>query len=358
MTVKIAIDVMGGDHGLRVTIPSALRILRHYPTVKLFLVGDESRILDHLKGLKEPALKQRINIHHSSEVVEMNESPVAALRNKKDSSMRIALDLLKAGVVDACVSAGNTGALMMTAKFVLKMIDGVARPAIATFFPTNIDGQEVLMLDLGANVDATAEQLFQFSIMGSLVAEQFMHKKTPRVALLNIGEEEIKGNEVVKKTHGLLSSYQASYQNSQQATHAFNYIGHIEGNEIFSGKADVIVCDGFVGNIALKTGEGIVQMMASQMRRSFSRNWITKAIAAIAKPVIRSAFMRFDPSVRNGATLLGVQGIVIKSHGGADRRAFIHAIEEAIREVDNQLTSQIQQRIPIVLQDAGELIGE
>lgn len=322
----IALDAMGGDHGVSVTVPAARAVLDREPGVKLILVGQRDAIASELKR-RHAHESERLAIHHASQVVSMDEPPAQALRGKKDSSMRVAIDLVKDGTAQAAVSAGNTGALMATARFVLKTLPGIDRPAIITALPTMHD--HVHVLDLGANVDCAPEQLLQFAIMGSILVGAVEGKTRPRVGLLNVGEEDIKGNETVKKANELLRAS------------ALNYCGYVEGDEIYTGDMDVIVCDGFVGNVMLKTTEGLARMITHYMKQEFKRNLLTKLSALIALPVLRAFRRRVDPRRYNGATLIGLTGTVIKSHGGADALAFEHAILEAIAEVDNQVPQRI-----------------
>ena len=324
--ITIALDAMGGDHGVGVTVPAALKILRDEPTLKLTLVGRRDAIEAELKR-RRAAEGERLVIHHASEVVGMDEPPAQALRGKKDSSMRVAINLVKEGAARAAVSAGNTGALMATSRFVLKTLPGIDRPAIVTTLPTIHD--HVHVLDLGANVDCTPEQLLQFAIMGSILVGAIEGNPRPRVALLNIGEEDIKGNEVVKKTHELLRAS------------SLNYCGYVEGDEIYTGDMDVIVCDGFVGNVMLKTSEGLARMITHFMKQEFKRNVLTRLSALIALPVLNAFKKRLDPRRYNGATFIGLNGTVIKSHGGADELAFEYAILEALAEVRNNVPERI-----------------
>jgi len=332
MTVKIAIDCMGGDHGPKVTVAAALAFAAEFPNAELKLVGNADRLESRLRrAAPDKAVRDRLTIVHASEVVAMDESPALALRNKKDSSMRVAINLVKSGEVDACVSAGNTGALMAIARFVLKMLPGIDRPAISTVVPT-MTGQTRL-LDLGANVDCTAEHLLQFAVMGSILTNAVQHIAEPRVGLLNIGEEEIKGNEVVKQAAELL-----------RATD-LNFVGNGEGDGVYKGEADVVVCDGFVGNVALKVSEGIAQMMGRFLREEFERNLLTRLIALLALPVLSRFKKRLDHRRYNGATLLGLKGTVIKSHGSADAFAFGYALREAYHEAENGVIEKIAHRV-------------
>jgi phosphate acyltransferase len=338
VTATIALDAMGGDHGVRVTVPAAISMLRKEPELKLILVGDQPQIRDALEA-RGASENERLSIFHASQVVGMDEHPAQALRRKKDSSMRVAINLVKEGSAEGCVSAGNTGALMATARFVLKTLPGIGRPAICTILPTMHD--HVHILDLGANVDCTPEQLFQFALMGSILVQTVEQKENPTIGLLNIGEEDIKGNSTVKKAAELLRDS------------SLNYIGYIEGDEIYTGDYDVVVCDGFVGNVALKTSEGLVQMITHFLRQEFKRNIFRKLTALAALPALKAFRRRLDPRRYNGASLVGLNGIVIKSHGGADRLAFEYAIYEAMHEIKKQLPTQISaQLIPAANQKA------
>ncbi|VAX09778.1 Phosphate:acyl-ACP acyltransferase PlsX (EC 2.3.1.n2) [hydrothermal vent metagenome] len=330
--ITISLDAMGGDYGAEVIVPAALSFLKHDPDVDLVLVGREEVIRQHLNGA-EPG--GRLRIHPASEEVEMDEHPSKALRNKKDSSMRVAINLVKDGSANACVSAGNTGALMATARFVLKMLPDVDRPAIIAQVPS-IDGH-TWMLDLGANVDCDAEHLFQFAVMGSGMVSAIEDKVAPRVALLNIGHEEIKGNDQVKLAHELLEKS------------SLNYIGYVEGDTIYKGGADIVVTDGFVGNVSLKSCEGVATMISHYLKQAFARNLITKFVGLITLPILRH-FKRFvDPRRYNGASLLGLRGIVIKSHGGADELAFENAIQcakdEVLADVPSRIASRVEEQL-------------
>jgi len=329
--ISIALDAMGGDTGLDVVVPAAITAANQHPDVQFILVGDESRLKAAITAAGA-ADNPRLKIHHASQKVEMDELASSAMRNKKDSSMRVALNLVKDGVASACVSAGNTGALMATSRFVLKMLPGIDRPAICTSLPS-LTGH-TWMLDLGANVDCNAEHLFQFSLMGSVLATAVDGNEHPRVGLLNIGEEEIKGNEQVKEAAQLLSAGMP------------DYAGYAEGDDIYKGGFDVIVCDGFVGNVSLKTGEGIAKMIAEFIKQEFRRNIFTKLAALVAMPVLTAFRRRIDPRAYNGASLLGLRGIVIKSHGGADAFSFSNAIKVAILQVrenvPERITTQLQ----------------
>ena len=325
---------MGGDHGPSEIVPAAISALAKFPELHLILVGQEDRLADELSKQKSYD-SDRLEIHHASEIVEMDELPSTVLRNKKDSSMRVAIDLVKQERVSACVSAGNTGALMATARFVLKMLPGIDRPAICGIMP-RIEGY-TRMLDLGANVDSSSEQLFQFAVMGSELTSAVEEKENPTVGLLNVGAEEIKGNDCVKQAATLLSE-----------SH-LNYVGFVEGNDIFTGDVDVIVCDGFAGNIALKASEGVAQFLGHHAKESFKRSFYGKFAATLAMPVLKSLKKKIDPRRYNGASLLGLKGIVIKSHGGADRLSFVHAIEEAIMEVGHNVPDRIGHQLEDLL---------
>lgn len=330
---------MGGDHGPSVVVPAAIDALAAYPQLQLILLGDALKLSEYLKRYSFEG--SRLHVHHTSEQVLMDESPAVALRVKKDSSMRVALDLVKSGQAHACVSAGNTGALMAIARFVLKTLPGIDRPAIVYSMPIKADQAQMgrmRMLDLGANVDCKGEHLFQFAVMGSILAEAVDNIPHPRVGLLNIGSEAIKGSEAVKQAALLL-----------EAANTLNYIGFVEGNDMYQGKADVVVCDGFVGNVALKSSEGVAKMFVEYIRREFSRNWYTKLVALLAMSVFRAMRARFDPSQYNGATFLGLNGIVIKSHGNASCSSFKRAIEEAVVEVEKNIPERIRAQVELYL---------
>ncbi|MCU7845782.1 MAG: phosphate acyltransferase PlsX [Candidatus Thiodiazotropha sp. (ex Monitilora ramsayi)] len=326
--VTISLDAMGGDFGAEVIVPAALKYLSRDKETRLILVGREEVLKDKVGN---HAFGERLTIKHASETVEMDELPSKALRGKKDSSMRVAIDLVKAGEADACVSAGNTGALMATSRFVLKMLPNIDRPAIITALPS-IEGQ-TYMLDLGANVDCTADHLFQFAVMGSEQVSAVAEIPNPRIGLLNIGQEEIKGNEQVKGAHELLSNS------------SLNYVGYAEGDDIYNGGNDVIVSDGFVGNIALKSSEGVAKMISHFMKQGFKKNILTMLAGLIALPVLRSLRRRIDPRRYNGASLLGLRGIVIKSHGSADELAYMNAISIAKKEVLADVPGRIAEQV-------------
>lgn len=335
----IAIDTMGGDFGPEVTVAAAAAILKRRTDVKLILVGLEEQIRQQMTKQQLEG-SDRLSVVHASEVVAMDESPSQALRKKKDSSMRVAINLVSEGTASAAVSAGNTGALMATAKFVLKTLPGIDRPAIMTALPNTAGHTH--MLDLGANVDSSADHLFQFAVMGAVTAAAVDNMENPRVGLLNVGSEATKGNAQVKAAESLL-------QNSD-----LNYIGFVEGDDIFNGSVDVVVCDGFVGNISLKSTEGAAKMISHFMRESFNRNIFTKLIALLALPVLKSFKKRVDHRRYNGASLLGLNKIVIKSHGGADAFSFSKAIEVAILEVEKSVPQRIDSHLDKLLDKPAE----
>jgi glycerol-3-phosphate acyltransferase PlsX len=276
----------------------------------------------------------RLRVQHASEIVEMHESVAVALRTKKDSSMRVVADLVKAGTANAAISAGNTGALMAVSRFVLKTLPGIDRPAIASILPTAHG--HIYVLDLGANVDCSAEHLLQFGVMGALLVSALEHRDRPTVGLLNIGEEDIKGSDVVKQAAELLKDS------------GLNFYGNIEGDDIWKGVVDVVVCDGFVGNVVLKSSEGLAQMIARGLKEEFSRNLLTKIAAVMALPVIRAFKKRFDHRAYNGASLLGLRGIVVKSHGSADAYAFFCALERAAEAARQRLPEKIAARMAVL----------
>jgi glycerol-3-phosphate acyltransferase PlsX len=329
MDITVAVDCMGGDHGPHVIVPAVLQFLKSSEDVDVVLVGLQDAIEAELKA-RGAKPNPRLRVHHAAEVVLMDESPASAMRNKKNSSMRVAVDLVKSGEAHACVSAGNTGALMAVSRFVLKMLPGIDRPAIIAALPS-IKGS-VYVLDLGANVDCGPEHLLQFAIMGATLVSAVEHKDRPRVGLLNIGEESIKGNEVVKSAAELLRGSD------------LNFIGNIEGDGIYKGEADVVVCDGFVGNVMLKASEGLALMVRSFIREEFLRSLLTRLVGAIVMPVLHSFRRRLDPRRFNGATLLGLRGIVVKSHGSADVFGFARAIERATEEVRNEVLHRLMRR--------------
>lgn len=333
MTVTVAVDAMGGDHGPPVTIPASLAFLEATPDAQVILVGLEAPLAQALAKSRSPA-KDRVRIHAATEVVAMDEPPADALRKKKDSSIRVAINLVKDGTAQACVSAGNTGALMAIARFVLKTLPGIDRPAIASQLPTRKG--VTTALDLGANVNCTPEQLVQFAVMGSALATAVEGIERPTVGLLNIGEEEIKGNDVVKQAGELLRAS------------SLNFYGNIEGNDIYSGTTDVVVCDGFVGNVALKVSEGLVVMLYDFLRTELTRNPMRKIAALAAYPALKAFKQRVDPRRYNGATLVGLKGVVVKSHGGADVLGFQHALDKAHAEVSHGVLDKIAREVAAV----------
>ncbi len=324
--VTVAVDAMSGDVGVDATVPAALSMLRKNSDLHLVLVGRKEFIEPYLENADVSAA--RLSVHDAREVVEMGDRPADALRKKKDSSMRVAINLVKEGVAGACVSAGNTGALMATGRFVLKTVSGIDRPAIMTGIPTK--SGHVHMLDLGANAGCTAEQLFQFGVMGSVVVQGIDGVDKPRIGLLNIGEEAIKGNDTVREAATMLGDSD------------LNYVGFVEGDALFDSKADVVVCDGFTGNIALKTMEGTAYLLRHLLIEEFKSRLYGRLAGLVARPILRSLFRRVDPRRYNGASLVGLTGIVVKSHGGADALAFQRAIKVAMVEVDKSVPEQIR----------------
>ncbi len=322
---------MGGDHGPRVTVPAALAFQARHPDVALILVGQAQAVQPELDARRASA-GERLRLQPASEVVGMDEPVAQAMRLKKDSSMRVAVNLVKSGEAHACVSAGNTGALMAISRFVLKTLPGIERPAIATVLP-NMRGGFTYVLDLGANVDCTAEQLMQFGVMGAMLVAAVEHKEKPSVGLLNIGVEDIKGNETVKQAAELLKGS------------GLNFYGNVEGDDIYKGTTDVVVCDGFVGNAVLKASEGVAKMIFSFLKAEYGKNPLRMLAAWLATPVFGALRARMDPGKYNGASLLGLRGIVIKSHGSADIYAFGRAIERAVDEVRNEVPQRIAQRM-------------
>ncbi|PQA50893.1 phosphate acyltransferase PlsX [Amnimonas aquatica] len=330
MRITLAVDVMGGDHGPAVTVPASLQVLRENQGLQLLLVGDEAAI-GPLIARVSPELRSRLQVVHTAEFVTMDDKVSTALRIKKQSSMRLAVNAVRDGQAKACVSAGNTGALMAVSRFVLKTHPAIDRPAIMAALPTQTG--HVHMLDLGANVDSEPHQLLQFAQMGALVAEALDGHARPRVGLLNIGEEEIKGNELIKQTHELLRQS------------GLNYIGYVEGDGIFRGEAEVIVCDGFVGNIALKSSEGVAKMMAGMIRKQIGRSLLNRVLGALALPIWRGLRHEMDPGRYNGASLVGLGGIVVKSHGSADAASFAQALRVAVLEVEKDIPGLIAREL-------------
>ena len=331
--VTISLDCMGGDFGVSIVVPAALDALSKYNHLSLILVGDEDAIKKEL-GDKAEKFSSRLDIQHATQVVGSSEAPSSALRGKKDSSMRVAINLVKEGKAQASVSAGNTGALMATARFVLKTLPGIDRPAICSTLPnaTNPTGF-THVLDLGANVDSSAESLLEFAFMGDALAEAIFDLESPTVGLLNIGEEEIKGNEIVKEASKLLTDSN------------LNYIGFVEGDSIFLNSVDVVVCDGFIGNVMLKTAEGAAKMLTGFLKDGYKANIFTKIAAIISLPVLKKFKRRVDPREYNGASFLGLKGVVVKSHGGADAYSFYNAIHVAMVEVEKDVPSLISEKL-------------
>lgn len=331
--MTIALDAMGGDHGPSVIVPAALYVLSQQPMLRLILVGDSTILKSQLQA-NQASENDRLQIKHATQQVEMDELPSLALRNKKDSSMRVAIELVKSGTAHACVSAGNTGALMAIARFVLKTLPGIDRPAIIAQLPTMKDDKRVRVLDLGANVDSKPEHLLQFAVMGTVLTSAIDNISRPTLGLLNIGSEEIKGNDLVKQTARLL-----------QDSAAINYIGYIEGDAVYKGDADIVVCDGFVGNVALKASEGLARLVLHCFKQEFDKNWFTRLCGLISMPILKASKRRIDPARFNGATLIGLQGIVIKSHGSADKFAFANAINEALLQVKENVPQRIRDQV-------------
>lgn len=330
--ITIAVDCMGGDYGPAVTLPACAAFLASHPDAHLLLVG----LPDALAKLPASIDQTRIQVIAASEVVTMDDPLEVALRRKRDSSMRVAINQVKDGAAQAAVSAGNTGALMAIARFVLKTLDGIDRPAIAGQMP-NVTGGATTMLDLGANVDCSAEHLLQFAVMGSALVVAVSGKESPTVGLLNIGEEAIKGNEVIKQAGVLLRAAAANGD--------LNFKGNVEGNDIFKGVVDLVVCDGFVGNVALKSSEGLASMVSTLIKQAFGRNILTKMAAIVAYPVLSAFKKRVDHRRYNGAALLGLRGLVFKSHGSADAFAFEQALVRAYDAAHNQLLDNVRARI-------------
>ncbi|MEI8305290.1 MAG: phosphate acyltransferase PlsX [Burkholderiales bacterium] len=327
MTLRIAIDCMGGDHGLPVTVPAAVAFLQATPDVRLILVGDAAALEAALRSAGSVD-RSRLEIRHAAEVVAMDEPPASALRGKRQSSMRLAIEAVKAGDAQACVSAGNTGALMAISRFVLRMLDGIDRPAIAAPLP-NQRGGVTTMLDLGANVDCEPQHYLQFAIMGAALATAIEGKASPTIGLLNIGEEVIKGNDTVKQAAELLRASSLDFR------------GNVEGNDIFEGTTDVVVCDGFVGNVALKTSEGLARMIGGFIREEYGRSLLSRLAGLVSLPVLGRLRRRLDHRRYNGASLVGLRGIVIKSHGSADALAFEQALRRAHDAARNRLLERI-----------------
>ncbi|WP_415891382.1 phosphate acyltransferase PlsX [Neptuniibacter sp. SY11_33] len=323
----IAVDVMGGDFGPRITIPATLDALRRHSRLSAKLIGHSDVIQPYLNGLN-PDVACRVDVVHAPDTISMSAKPSQTLRNGQDSSMYKAIQLVDEGIAKACVSAGNTGALMVLGRYILRMLPGVDRPAIISSVPTAKG--HCYLLDLGANVDCSAEHLLQFAIMGSVMTAAVDNIESPRVGLLNIGQEQVKGNEQVKLASRLI-----------QEQGGLNYVGYIEGDDLYAGSADVVVCDGFVGNIALKSSEGLARLINQKVQASFKRGLYRKFLALLAKPVLSDLKKQMDPSRRNGASLLGLQGIVIKSHGSANQQCFGYALDQAVAEIEQDIPRKI-----------------
>lgn len=336
--LTLALDIMGGDFGPHIILPAALNSLLENPNLYLILCGP-IELLEAWYDKQTPDIQSRSQLSDCQQVVAMDEAPIAALRNKKDSSMRRMLNLVEQGQADGCVSAGNTGALLAMAYHVLKMLPGVHRPALISLMPT-VDKGKVYLLDLGANVDCDSEVLFQYAVMGSVLAELVGKLDKPKVGLLNVGSEQNKGNERVKCTAKML-----------RESPSINYIGYVEGNDIFSQKADVIVTDGFAGNIALKSCEGLTKLVINEVKKASNQNWLNRILAKIALPLLRNIYLRMNPDQYNGASLIGLRGIVVKSHGNASSEAFLYAIRQAVKEVSMQVPIRIKDKIEAVLRE-------
>lgn len=342
--LTLAVDCMGGDHGLETTLPACVRFLRKRPQVRMLLVGLPDVLPQCWQATPGAAeVSARVEFVAASEVVTMDDPVEVALRKKKNSSMRVAVEQVRDGKADAAVSAGNTGALMAISRYVLKTLDGIDRPAIASLLP-NVKGEGTLMLDLGANVDCTPEHLLQFALMGSALVAALSGKERPTVGLLNIGEEMIKGNEVIKRTSELLTDA------GQRGV--INFYGNVEGNDVYKGTTDLVVCDGFVGNVALKASEGLASMVGNFLRQEFSRNPLRKLAAIAAYPVMAAFKQRLDQRRYNGAALLGLRGLVLKSHGGADDVGFEYALEHAADAAQRQVLRGVEQRVQALLSAA------
>ncbi|UJF19915.1 phosphate acyltransferase PlsX [Vibrio sp. SS-MA-C1-2] len=333
--ITLAIDAMGGDHGPLVIVPASVQALSHFPSLKIILIGDHSLITEQLIA-DDSSILERLTIVHTEQVIADELQPSKALRSSKNSSMSLALDYVESGHADACVSAGNTGALMVLSRLKLKSLSIIERPALVSVLPTN-DNKRVWLLDLGANVNCDVDMLYQFALMGSVLAEEHLNYQ-PRVGLLNIGSEQNKGNDTIRHCSQLLSE-----------TKDINYIGYIEGNDIYNDKVDVIVCDGFVGNVCLKTSEGVADLFVNKFRNHLNRHKIKGIIAKWLFSELFKEIEQLNPDQYNGASLLGLRGIVVKSHGRADHSAFFNAIEEAIQEVERKIPDKIRDRLETVL---------
>ncbi|WP_153916161.1 phosphate acyltransferase PlsX [Shewanella sp. TC10] len=336
--LTLALDVMGGDNGPLVTVPAALQALKFNSQLSIILVGNQAEIDPFLVDI-DSAIRARIQIIHTTEVITMCDRPIQAIRSRKQSSMRLALELVKDGKAQACVSAGNTGALMALAKILLKTLPGVDRPALVSCLPA-VTGKPVYLLDLGANVSCDSETLFQFAVMGSVLCEAVHKRARPKVALLNVGIEDVKGNDQVQQAAQYLID-----------TEQVNYTGFVEGDEIFTGTVDVIVCDGFVGNITLKTSEGIAKLLVHQLKRGLTQGLFVRMLSKLLAPRIQSVLSKMNPDHYNGASLIGLRGIVVKSHGNADEAAYLQAINLAATEAKRRLPEMIKDRLETILLD-------
>lgn len=334
---------MGGDYGPSVAVPAAVKSLYAHPELSLVLVGDEAEIAPRLHVLPK-SVRQRLEVFHTMVRMENNSKPESVLRKFKDSSMYLAVNMVREGTVHACVSAGNTGALLLTGRHLLKTIPGITKPAIIASIPAPISGRRCYILDVGANVNTNAEQLFEFAVMGSVLASSLNGIENPRIGLLNIGSEEHKGTEQIRLAAQLLEN-----------TPALNYIGFVEGNEIFNGRVDVVVCDGFAGNITIKTSAGVVKIIEELLKERAARNWLTRLAAVVASPLLTPLRGEINPARFNGASLLGLQGIIVKSHGNAQSEGFFHAIEQAFREVTDNVPELIGSRMTKFLEHRNKI---
>jgi glycerol-3-phosphate acyltransferase PlsX len=333
-SIHIAVDAMGGDVGPAVTVPASLSLLGQTSSLTISLFGKDYLIEPHLAGL-DPDIRSRVEVENCQTEVEMHEKPSLALRNKRDSSLFRCVEMVSEGKAHACVSAGNTGALMATGRYLLKTFPGIDRPAICAEIPTLTGG--CLLLDLGANVDSHSDHLYQFAVMGSVMAKTLNNNHSPSVGLLNIGEEEIKGNEQVKMANALF-----------EESPDIHYIGYVEGDDVYQGVADVVVCDGFVGNVLLKASEGVARLVMEKMQRSLDRNFLTRLLARISKKFLMSLENEIDPSRYNGASFLGLNGSVVVSHGAADETAFTRALQLACFEAEQDLPAKIHAQLELM----------
>ncbi|MFT6267590.1 MAG: glycerol-3-phosphate acyltransferase PlsX [Alphaproteobacteria bacterium] len=331
MNVTIAIDIMGGDRGPHVFLGAIKKILCDFDAVSIMLCGDETTLSSFTSTLAP--YSQRVTFEVCKQIVEMTDKPALAIRQKKLSSMRKALDLTQQGIAQSCVSAGNTGALMAMAYYVIKTIPGISRPALCTLLPTQ-NRRKVLLLDLGASINYNAENLFQYAVMGSVLMQQTQGIESPAVALLNVGEEDIKGNSLVKHADSLIKDCEA-----------INYVGYVEGDDIFAGETDVVVTDGFTGNVALKASEGIAKFLVEEIKTLTKETLIARILSKLALPILKSLYQRMNPDQYNGASLLGLRSTVIKSHGNASTEACYYAIVQAIKEAQQAVPDKIKTKI-------------